>query len=547
MSLFTTLSIGREAMSTSQVGLQVTGQNIANVNTEGYKRQKTNQQALPYGLGVRVESISRILDPMVEKRLLGATTTSSYSNEVAQSYKTLEDLFNEVTNRGLDTEFEEFFGALHDLSSRPGGQAERATLRSRGESIGAVFEFYRLQMQDQVQATDKSIDADVSKANELIHSIAELNRNIVMNRQNDLGVNDLYNQRDQMITQLAEIMPINVVEDENNQFQLYIKSGMPLVSGTHAYTLESRPDSTDDMKRDIIWKSSTGVEMVITDSLRTGGTLGGTLTTRDVIVPEQLRKLDRLAAEFVMIFNEQHRAGMGLDGVDNRNFFEELPVFSHIGKGNEGSAGVSSATIADETLLTLDDYEIRFTGPAAYDVVNTTTGATVTSGAYVSGNTISFDGIDVVITDPGVPPVAGDFFTISVVEGAAANVTVSNDIMNSLDAIGAGLTGLEGDNQNVLVLADMENKELARGGTMSFRDMFHQMIVELGVATESAYVQDDTQSSLHTQLSNMSESVSGVNLDEEATRLMAYQRAFQSASKCIQITDEMMETLINVI
>jgi flagellar hook-associated protein 1 len=547
MSLFTTLSIGREAMSTSQVGLQVTGQNIANVNTEGYKRQQTNQQALPYGLGVRVDSISRILDPMVEKRLLGATTTSNYSGEIAQTYKTLEDLFNEVSNRGLDTEFEEFFTALQDLASRPGGQAERATLRSRGESIGSVYEFYRLQMQDQVQATDKAIDADVSKANELIASIAELNRNITMNRNNDLGVNDLLNQRDHLVTQLAEIMPINVVEDENNQFQLYIKSGMPLVAGTHHYELESRPDPTDDMQRDVIWKSSTGVEMVITDSLREGGSLGATLETRDVIVPEQMRKLDRLATEFVMLFNEQHRAGMGLDGISNRNFFEELPVNTHIGKGNEGGAGVASAVIADVTLLTLDDYEIRFTGPAAYDVVNTTTGATVSSGAYVAGNTISFDGIDVVITDTGVPPVTGDFFTVSVVEGAAANVRVSTDITNSLDAIAAGLTGLEGDNQNALVLADMENRELASGGTVSFRDMFHQMIVELGVATESAYVQDDTQSSLHTQLSNMSESVSGVNLDEEATRLMAYQRAFQSASKCIQITDEMMETLINVI
>jgi len=125
---------------TSQMGLHITGHNVANVNTEGYKRQRLNQVNMPYGLGVRVEAIERTIEPLVQKRLVGVTSSYALQSDRALCYRQLEELMNETTNRGLDAEINDFFEALQDLSAAPGGEAERTTLRGRGDSMASVVE-----------------------------------------------------------------------------------------------------------------------------------------------------------------------------------------------------------------------------------------------------------------------------------------------------------------------------------------------------------------------------------------------------------------------
>jgi flagellar hook-associated protein 1 FlgK len=546
MSLLTALSIARQGLSVSQLGLQVTAQNVANVNTQGYKRQRLEQANRPFGLGVTVLSVDRMLDPFAERRLLGVTSDAARTDLTAQAYHEMEELFNEVANRGLDAEFDDFFKSIQDLTTRPSGVAERATLRSRGESIGHVFEFAYLQMEEQMRVQDVRIEQIVSEVNGILKTIADLNRQISASSQNLLGRNELLNNRGEWVRRLSELIPVSVIEDERGNFTLFVEQGMPLVSGADYYQLEARPDPTDDLKRDVYWVAPSGTAMDITDKM-VNGAIGGAFRTRDEIVPEQMRRLDRLAAEFVLGFNEQHRAGTGLDGAGNRNFFETTPVYAHVAKGSQGGAGFTATAVVDETLLTLDAYEIRFTTAGTYDVVNVSTGATILSGAYVSGGAIAFDGISVTLSDVSGPPVAGDVFRVDTVTEAAKNVRISAAVSASLDAIAAGLTSASGDNRNALLLADLETAKVAASGTQSFRDMYHAMIVQLGVAASGENLEQESQEVLLTQTANMVESVSGVNIDEETTSLMAYQRAYQAAAKVISITDEMLATLIQMI
>jgi len=546
MSLLTSLSIARQGIAVSQLGLQLTAQNVANVNTEGYKRQRLIQVNMPYGLGVAAQSIQRVLDPLAERRLLGVTSSASSGNMAADAYSEMENLFNDLNGRGLDDEFQDFFQSLQDLASAPGGQAERATLRSRGESITRTFEFLRMQMENLRESQDIEIESGVAQANEIVRNIAELNRNIAA-MSKEIGYNELLNNRDEWVRKLSELMPVTARNDKNGNFILFIEGGMPLVSGTECHQLDSRPDPTDALRRDIFWKTQSGVEMVVTDQM-TSGRLGGALRVRDTIVPEQMRKLDATAAEFVLLFNRQHRAGMGLDSVGGRDFFATLPVNTQVGKGAQGSAVVTATSIIDDAALTLDDYEIRFTSPATFEVVNVITGAIVPStppaGAYTAGVPITFDGLSVTIA--GVPQ-TGDFFQVSIVTGAAGNMQISSALAASLDAIAAGFTGETGDNENALLLADMENQPVAAGGTLSFRQLHQNFLVELGVASATENLENDTQETILTQITNMVESVSGVSIDEETTSLMAYQRAFQASAKVIEITDELMATIIQML
>jgi flagellar hook-associated protein 1 FlgK len=545
-SIQSTLSIARQGLMTSQLGLHITGHNVANVNTVGYKRQRVNQVNMPYGMGVRVESIERNIEPLVQKRLLDVTSSNALQTDRAECYQQLEELMNETKNRGLDAELSDFFESLQDLSSAPGGQAERTTLRGRGESLASVFEYYHDQMAQQIADQDKAIDTDVATANDLINRIAAKNQAIAMTRNDEIALNDLYNDRDELVRQLAEILPVTQGEDERGTYMLFVEAGMPLVAGVQAYQLESRPDATDDNKRDVYWVSDTGATQDVTSQM-TKGSLGAAIEARDKLIPDELEKIDRLAAEFVLAFNEQHRAGTGLDGVSGRNFFSTLPVFTHVGENSQGGVGVMSATVADETQLTLDDYEIRFTSPTTYEVVNTTAGTTVTSGAYTPGATLTFAGMSITLDNASGPPVAGDYFRVNMYENASENIELTADLQNSTDVIAAGFTGQTGDNQNALRLIALQSQALAGNSTVSFQQYYKTIITNLGTEAAAANNQYDSQEALLNQVTTLTESVSGVNLDEESTTLMVYQRAYQAASKVIQIADEMMATMIDMI
>ncbi|MBN1866238.1 flagellar hook-associated protein FlgK [Candidatus Sumerlaeota bacterium] len=546
MSLLTTLNIGRQGLYVSQIGLQVTGQNVANVNTPGYRRQRLNQVNLPYGLGVTVQSVERQVSPRVERQLLGATADYARSSRTSQVYGELEELFNEVAGTGLDAQFQDFFRSLQDLTVRPGGVSERETLRSQGDTMGHMFNLLYSQLSTKIAGQDAEVDTIVSQVNGHLRTIASLNRQIGQQVGNVIGANELKNERDELVRQVSELVPVTVVQDENGAFNLFIEGGMPLVVGVESYQLEAVPSAANDLKRDVYWVSDQGARMDVTSQLDNSA-LGGVLRNRDEIIPEQLAKLDRLAAEFVLAFNAQHRAGTGLDGVSGRNFFETLPVYTHIGEGSSGNVGVSASSVVDETLLTLHDYEIRFTGPANYDVVDATTGATIASGAYVSGGAIVFDGISVTIGDFSGPPVAGDVFRVDTVTGASGHIEISAAVAASLDAIAAGLSAESGDNRNALALADMETAALAAGGTMSFRQMYLAMVTELGVASAADRTELDSRDAILNQVNTMFQSVSGVNIDEEATKLIEYQRAYEASSKVISVADEMMQTLLSMI
>ncbi|MFW6303930.1 MAG: flagellar basal body rod C-terminal domain-containing protein, partial [Candidatus Sumerlaeota bacterium] len=216
------------------------------------------------------------------------------------------------------------------------------------------------------------------------------------------------------------------------------------------------------------------------------------------------------------------------------------------GKGTEGGVGVT-AVITNEAQLNLNDYEIRFNSPNTYQLVNTTTNTVLSAGAYVPGMTLNFDGLQVTLDNATGPPQEGDFFEINSYREAASKVQISADVAASTDAIAAGFSDASGDNQNALLLADMENALLAANGAMGFREMYHSQLVNIGINANNANVEKDSQGTLLSQLTNLVESTSGVNTDEEATRLMAYQRAYQAASKLVNVVDIMMDSMIGLI
>lgn len=544
-SLSGILNIGRQALFASQYMIQVTGNNIANVNTKGFTRQRVNLSANQFGLGVKIDSLQRLRNSFFdEQRILGMQALGNYeirSNMLSQ----VEEIFNESTTDKLSASIGNFFQTLQDLSSNPSGSAERGMVVSQADSMTDFFNLYYTQLEALQKNADNDISDTVTQINSIAVRIAELNGHIGY-ADAAFPPAELIDERNQLLGELANLVDVNYFTDDGGSVTVFIGGGFTLVEGANTGQLSTVINPSNKGFSDVYFATAGGTQAKINDRIR-DGRLKGLLDTRDTIIPEQLKKLDTLAATMILNFNLQHRQGFGLDGVDDRDFFDMMSVFAQDSNSNTGGAAVAASSIDDATLLTLDDYEIRFLNATTYDIVDVTTGTTLVAGAaYTSGNAIIFDGISVTITDGSGTPLAGDVFNVDTTTEAAKLMSVSSGMVADAGQIAAGLTAVVGDNENALALAGLEDQKFLNSGISDFNDYLSAQISSIGALSRQAEQQFETQEGIVNQIEAYIDSISGVSLDEEAANLMMYQRAFQASALIITTIDEMFQTILDL-
>ncbi|MCX7014695.1 MAG: flagellar basal body protein [Candidatus Sumerlaeota bacterium] len=139
MSIGSIMNIARQSFFAQQTALQVTAQNIANANTEGYSRQRAAFQASPYGDGVSIQSIERLHDQFLDRQVRDALSAQGSLNQMSLSLARLEAMFDETQGQGVGTGLNDLFAAFQDLASRPAGTAERGMVRSKAESLASLL------------------------------------------------------------------------------------------------------------------------------------------------------------------------------------------------------------------------------------------------------------------------------------------------------------------------------------------------------------------------------------------------------------------------
>ncbi len=236
MAVSNLLELGKSALSASQVAIDVTGNNIANVNTVGYSRQSVSFQAIDslnfsygqLGQGVEVDEIYRHFDKFVESNLLDKY--SDYSRWQTQSNQmySVESIFNESNREGISSSLNNFFANWQDLSKRPDDMATREALLVDANNLAKLIsdtqdnlEFIQLEM-------DLQIEQDVARVNELLETIRDLNKQITANTTPSHTPNSLLDERDMAIRELSELIDIDV-HYEDNDVSILTKSGHTLV------------------------------------------------------------------------------------------------------------------------------------------------------------------------------------------------------------------------------------------------------------------------------------------------------------------------------
>jgi flagellar hook-associated protein 1 FlgK len=384
VGLSSLFDIARSALTTSQQALAVTGHNVANVNTPGYSRQEAvlterppvNGQPGMVGTGVTAASIRRYVDQFVNRQLTTAQQNLGRLALAKDELDRLQNVFGDSNGQGIAARLSDFFSGLQDVSTTPGESTARSVLLARAAQLASSLNQASTDLLTARQSLNFQVQQTVTEINSLARQIAELNGKIVSAEVTGQQANDLRDQRELIVNELAKRVDITTIESGTGSLSVFAARGQVLVESGSVRELVASEDP-DNAGLLSVGYSTGGIRPLSIDSLISNGRLRSLLDIRDTTVRELKQSFDRIAATLANAVNQIHRAGFGLDGSTGLDFFNSLSVFSQAAAANGGTAASGSGAIAANSLLTFHDYEIRFLSPTSYSIVDATTGRTV--------------------------------------------------------------------------------------------------------------------------------------------------------------------------
>lgn len=307
-SPFQGLSIGLSALQAQQRAMEVAGQNVANVNTPGYSRQRVElapagtqwtptlegfPQPPSVGLGVDLTSIRRVSAGLVVSQLRSETATLRQGEAYRDGVTRVEGALQDLSGQGLGDALDAFWSTWRDLAAAPQDTATRRTAIDRGQQLAQQFNLIHDRPTELQGSLGDQVTNTIGEVDDKTAQVAELNRQIriavAMNQQ----PNELLDRRDQLVIELVGTTGASVVENADGTLNVEL-TGQTLVDGVTANAMTAGPD---------------------------GGKLQGLIDVRDTVIPNQLSSLDTLAVALKDKVNTAHTSGYDANGVAGLDFF----------------------------------------------------------------------------------------------------------------------------------------------------------------------------------------------------------------------------------
>ncbi|MCF6204690.1 MAG: flagellar hook-associated protein FlgK [Methylococcaceae bacterium] len=560
------LGIAVSGLMAFQRSIETTSNNIANVNTEGYSRQRVelDTRAPHYsgggyvGSGVNITNIARSYDQFVNGQLRSSTSAFGEVDSFKSFASQVDNLLGDPST-GMEPAIEGFFKAANDVANDPSSTTARAVMLDEANGLSHRFSVVNGRMEELRDQVNSDVKSTVKTINSYSKAIADLNKDIssALGRANgEQQPNDLMDKRDLILTKLSELVDITVLPQVSGMASVVMKNGQPLVMDAQEYNLGTQGNEFDPTKLEITLEPVNGPPQIVTQQL-TGGKLTGTVRFRDEILDPAQQKLGAIAAAIAMELNAVHKNGYDLDGNLGEPLFKfsglnEVPALSVT--SNTGSATLTAAFGNNSANLDTSDYLLK------YDA----TGYTLTRMADDNVIPLTATGSPAILTAtnpsdqlPGITleidstPNVGDQFFIRPSYRAAANLTVNVTDPRKIAAASSlapdGVTALPGDNRNMLKLADLMNDSAMFGNSATFQEAYAQVVSKVGGLTHSANINAAAQSALLERATEDRENISGVNLDEEAANLIKFQQSYQAAAQSISTASSLFDSLINAV
>lgn len=654
------LGIGTSGVLAQQRLLQTTSNNIVNVNSQGYVRERTLIYTNSVGLGTGDMVSERVINAYAQAEVRRDTSAYHAAGSRYDQLFQLDSLLGDASN-SVGTTITSYFKAFHTANESPAEVGGRKTTLS--ELSGMVDRFHTLsaQLDKQSDTINSTIGDETDRVNSLLNSINDLNQAIVRTQGSPEENLMLFDQRDEAIRQLSEKMEVRTVTQPNGSMLVNMSTGHSLVLDGGVAQFKVVPGSPDS--RDARLQLTLGANQANINDKDLGGAIGGLFTARNDLEPAK-RELGQLAVAMADAMNQQNRLGMDLDNELGGDLFslkgsQGLPY-----AGNQGNGAASVNFVPGKgSEVTTFDYEVQFNSATGYEVfsidgsgqrTSVATGTTPPAKFEVAGHGIEIDlsgtpvGGDKIVLQPTKHAAAGmdqaatrpeDIALASPIKadknsqnlgsgeikvnsvyntgtgsgfgtntmdpnatqvikidgsgnyevydknnnllGVAPASSKGQNLMSALEmplgtpivpALTPGydfsITGKVeandsftlsynkdgfADNGNGLALAELQNKELVRKNNnaatsndkMTFNDAYSALVTGVGNKASQAKTLLQANEAKLTQSTAIFESVSGVNLEEEAANLIRFQQSYAASAQIVNTAKTIFDTLLS--
>jgi len=489
------LNIALSGLQAQQAALNVVGHNIANVNTPGYTREVANitsgkafvEGDVYYGSGANVTSVQGIRDRFLNLQITQETAKQAGAQTRYTTVNAVSTTLGDTGTTGVSAQLQAFFQSFQDLAARPEDTSLQTNVVGKAQNLVSTLQTQYQGLDDQRSNADQAVGSLVGQINTLTSQIALLNQSISTAPSADTN-NDAIDQRQALTDKLAGLVGINVVQGSRGELQITLDSGAAvLVSGSSSYDLVTKRTGSGSDNYLQVASNMAGSVVDVTSNIK-DGQLGANLDLRDNILVGFQAQLDQIAAGLASKVNLGQKAGFAQNGLAGVDFFQNASVANRVSDGLPISIAVTPA---------------------------------VKSG---SGWT--------------------DFY-----EGMVNLLSVNSALVADPSLIAAGGSAAAGDNANALAMAQLgsANNTVDTGtgsGTIGFTGAIGALITDLGTQTQNYSAQNTTQQNLLSALQTQRDSLSGVNLDEEASNLMTLQRGYQASARFLSVINSLADQLM---
>ena len=370
LGLFGTLNMAGQSMETQMTGVSVAGQNLANVNTAGYTRQTVDIETSPdimtgigpQGTGAEAVSIQQAVDTLLNGQIQSQQSVNGYWNSQQSALQSVQDNLDEflsssagsssssssdsTTSSGLSTLLNNVFNDLQSVATSPTSIGDRQTLISDAQSLASAFNQISSGLDQENTDLNTSLGADVDSANQLLSGVAGLNQQISAAQFSGGNANDLLDERQQDLNNLAQLADITTTTGTNGEVNVSI-DGQTLVSGNQvSQTLQTY----DPGNGNLLVQTSGGTALTLT-----GGSMEGTIEAREGTLATLQSSVNTLASSLITQVNSIYSGGYSLTGTTGADFF----------------TGSDAASIAVNTSLVNDPSSFQASGSATASGDNT--------------------------------------------------------------------------------------------------------------------------------------------------------------------------------
>lgn len=359
-----------------RTAITTTSNNITNVNTEGYSRQRVQLETRPgevtsvgsIGTGVDVAAVERLFSKFDNLLINQYQSSSSRLETLGELSSRIDDVVADPDSN-LTPAMDSFFSSVNDVANDPTSISPRQVMLGQAEVLVERFHFLSEQMSQLDQEVDSRLSFVVNDINAIASNIANLNDSIVKSSSlSSTPPSDLLDQRDLLLKKLSEKVEVNAVEQANGAISVFIGTGQLLVSSGTTFKLEVNSDELQPDRYSVYLNS--GFSTADISKNLTGGEVGGLLDFRTNILDTAMNRLGRISIAMSETFNELHRAGLDLNGQVGDNFFEFATQSPKITNNTVG--GNLLVEMGNSTALADSGYRIEYNddgvNPPNYDI-----------------------------------------------------------------------------------------------------------------------------------------------------------------------------------